>query len=241
MLVRRFMIRDTLVFAVVFLVTLFVDIVPGLASGVVLSWFLTLTLPYSEVPVLRLLKQRDPAVSNGVPGIGSEVDKRRPGPAGEVAGTVRLGCLTASSLSLARPSGGGSVAGEEHDDVEAPAGLTGGDPASVVGLPMNLAGGGQSSRLGLGGDGGYGAFDDNPVTVQVGDVEPGRLICGTQCPEEGYLTAIALLELQMGLVFSNSAKIQVRLENFKLACHWQWDSEVPCPSQCACFPDGAGR
>ena len=55
--------RDTFVFVIVFLVTLFVDIVPGLLSGVFVSWFLALTMPYSETPVLRTLRRRMAHVS----------------------------------------------------------------------------------------------------------------------------------------------------------------------------------
>lgn len=55
--------RDTFVFVIVFLVTLFVDIVPGLLSGVFVSWFLALTMPYSETPVLRTLCRRMAHVS----------------------------------------------------------------------------------------------------------------------------------------------------------------------------------
>jgi hypothetical protein len=63
--VRRVVVdRDTLVFVVVFFVTLFVEIVPGLASGVVLSWFLALTLPYSDVPPMHVLKSKSYMDSN---------------------------------------------------------------------------------------------------------------------------------------------------------------------------------
>jgi hypothetical protein len=47
-----------MVFAIVFFVTLFVDVVPGLLAGVFSSWFLALTLPYEETPVLRVLRRR---------------------------------------------------------------------------------------------------------------------------------------------------------------------------------------
>ncbi len=98
-------------FLVVFFVTLFVEIVPGLLSGVVVSWFLALTLPYSDVPVLRTLKHR---IAPGA------------------------------------------------------------------------------------------APDDDGNTLHVTD-----LVDGLTCGDDGFHTAIALLEFQLALVFSNSAKIQV--------------------------------
>ncbi len=120
---------DTLVFAVVFVVTLFVDIVPGLASGVVLSWFLALTLPYSEVPTIHILKQR-------LQNVG---DSTKQDDEGNTSSSVTTSLLT------------------EHD--------------------------------------------------------AGRLIDAVLCPDKGFRVAIALLDLQMSLVFSNSAKLQMTVQD----------------------------
>ena len=58
-------------FLITFIVSLFADVVPGLVAGVIASWFLSLTMPYAEVPVLRTLKQRISSVESK----GSGADK----------------------------------------------------------------------------------------------------------------------------------------------------------------------
>ena len=50
--------RDCGTFLVTFVVSLLFDVVPGLVAGILTSWFFSLTLPYDNVPVLRMLKFR---------------------------------------------------------------------------------------------------------------------------------------------------------------------------------------
>ena len=52
------MCSDAVTWIVTFIVSLFADVVPGLIAGIITSWFLSMTLPYHEVPILRTLKQR---------------------------------------------------------------------------------------------------------------------------------------------------------------------------------------